>query len=52
MEKKNIIAIRKEDVTAADSAFSYLMKKTEDNLNEKARRNIPEYKSLTASSLY
>lgn len=51
MEEKNIIAIRKEDVTAADSAFSYLMKKTEDNLNEKARNNIPEYKSLTASQL-
>lgn len=51
MAEKNIIAIRKEDVIAADSAFSYLMKKTEDNLNEKARRNIQEYKSLTASQL-
>ncbi len=51
MEEKNIIAIRKEDVIAADSAFSYLMKKTEDNLNEKARRNIQEYKNLTASQL-
>lgn len=51
MEEKNIIAIRKEDVTAADSAFSYLMKKTEGNLNEKARRNILEYKNLTASQL-
>ena len=51
MEGKNIIAIRKEDVIAADSAFSFLMKKTEDNLNEKARRNIQEYKNLTASQL-
>lgn len=51
MEEKTIIAIRKEDVVAADSAFSYLMRKTEDNLNEKARRNVQEYKNLTASQL-
>ena len=51
MEDKNIIAIRKEDVSAADSAFAFLMQKTEDCLNEKARENVQEYKSLTASEL-
>ena len=51
MEDKNIIAIRKEDVSAADSAFAFLMQKTEDCLNEKAKENVQEYKSLTASEL-
>ncbi len=51
MEDNNIIAIRKENVVEADSAFAHLMKKTEDDLNEKARRNVREYKDLTASQL-
>lgn len=51
MFENNIIAIRKENVTAADSAFADLMRKTEFCLNENAKRSVLEYKNLTAAQL-
>lgn len=51
MPENNIIAIRRENVTAADSAFADLMRKTELCLNENAKKSVREYKSLTATQL-
>lgn len=51
MEENNIIAIRKIDNERANDAFSYLMIKTENILNDKAKTNIKFYKSLSSSEL-
>ncbi len=51
MEEQNIIAIRKEDVTAADAAFAELMSRTEATMNRRAKEQIQEYKNLSAGEL-
>ncbi len=47
----NIIAVRKRDITLAHEAFVSLMDRTETILNNEARVNPKDYKSLTASAL-
>ena len=47
----NIIAIRKRDITLAHEAFASLMDRTEAILNNEARINPWDYKSMTPSTL-
>lgn len=51
MMETNIIAIRKQDVQRANEAFSSLMQKTENCLNERSLENPDWYKNLTAKGL-
>ena len=51
MEEKNIIAIRKRNLTLAHEAFVNLMDRTENILNNDARENPSDYKNLSASGL-
>ena len=51
MMETNIIAIRKQDVQRANEAFSSLMQKTENCLNERSLENPEWYKNLTAKGL-
>ncbi len=48
---KNIIAIRKKNITLAHQAFVDLMSRTENILNAEALANPNEYKQLTSTSL-
>lgn len=49
--EKNIITIRKRDITLAHEAFVDLMDKTENILNTEARKNPSSYKMLNSSTL-
>lgn len=51
MEENRIIAIRKKDITLAYQAFSDLMLKTKEILNEDAKRNPSMYKSFSSTEL-
>ena len=51
MENENIIAIRKHDLTLAKAAFADFMNKTEQALNEKAKKNPIWFRSLSPSQL-
>lgn len=51
MKENNIIAIRKENINAAQKAFANLMNKTENILNEDARNNPSLYRHLSSAEL-
>lgn len=51
MEESRIITIRKQDMVKASEAFAFLMKKTQERMNEDAMRYPQKYKHLNSNGL-